>query len=1683
MAVVGLFIVVDDWDCVSLLVAYVPVISALWISKAGGNTWRLGMLFILSLLPTAFAMDGSTSGNSGGPLRCILSRLDYTAWVVFASMLESYCRLGTHGDKCALPFQFKDRELYVRRQAQTFLESEVTAEQVGGADALAVHVRAMRNMTMEEYRVFMVASEFMTTFDDVAAAEKWSSENELLYWRLAGATAHCHEAQLIVRKHGPPAYAQGDGRGAYDELEAAACGYGPGGESMEGNLTQLFSMDVKDVTLKSLVTTHYDLYQRIMAMQDVNVDTILKHSLLRYIREHPDYVSLQSVEDKCADPEVDYKKANKMVMETIARKAAHFASGSSALLGAGRRDGSRNRNNRNRSRDEREREYGDGADVHCYKCGMPGIKSNTPHTCNIEGSHRKHAKFDREKALRLLGRPKPDHTVPSMLANPAVPQDVLARLDAVEALVGRVTSRSGADGSAASPAVDAPLADGWMAIVVRRDVALSARPKPTPANVVTAVLDTGATMHIFGDKAVFATLRPSPGFTVQGISGVVTAAGVGTVSLIYESAGSRHAVDLHDCLYVPNLPHNLLSCRRLIESGADVDFSASGASVGAPWLTVRLVAGCDAGLWVFRFRSEVKAHHALIAPRAPASSSATAAVWHRRFAHSPISGSLVDLRSRVRDLRVTKSADLHDPTTCRVCRLYKAKRRPHGDASGFMTSSGPAQLVHVDGAEPAGMPRSKEGYRGFYVFVDDFDSSVFVAGYSVKSQALQCYQAYFSWVRATLPAVAANGAPTRLSVCVKSDYASELSAGDVKRFLEQYGHGRLHSSPHAPSENSVAERAVQTVKTYGRVLHHDASFRPDMWYMAVSMAAFILMFLPATRNGGVTPYERRWNATPTVSFLRAPGCLVYYYNYTSGKAKFTDQKAKMGVLVGYDLHSRSYKVLSLDSDRVIRSSDCAFDENVFPLASAETRAPKQAADERTSGLQHGQVEGDAPLQLPLRQRGDDTNGSNLLERYADDILSTDDSNLLQRYSDAMPSTPVSSTAPVLPIESSGAAEVPRTVEFDEEVVNQEAPSEDWIGDRFETPDLPVGATRSGSSYRSTTAEAPPRVLHALAFVAQSTDQNEVTQLPNEPEYGYAFRVKGGTETVFGIYEPGSYKEAISCPDADRWRESMAAEWEALKRLSAFEQVPLKEVPPGVRPISSRWVFKVKPDKLKSRLVIRGFLQDTSGLSTFAPTVKMMTLRLLIALATFLGWPLHQMDVCNAFLNADLPDPNTFMRLPEGYEQDGMVVRLKKALYGLKNSPREWNLELSNYLRKIGLRRSVLDACLFVLVDAGTVVLLLAVHVDDLIITGKPANIAWLVAKMKSAFKMEDLGRPETILGMDIHYETDGSIRLCQESYINKLLHRFGNSKPFKPRPTPMEQGCKLTKKDESTAQTSFPYRELVASLLYLAICTRPDIAFTVKELSRFLNFPGKKMIAVAMRCLHYVGTFKSFGLRFHYELRKVAGAFLYTGAPVTAYSDASFADGEDRRSTAGGVVMFNGTAIMWWSKTLKTVALSSQDAELMALSDCTREVVFLQNLLDSVGYSVPKVRLHGDNVGSLFVAENPGDHQKTKHIEVRYFFVRQKVEEGRVVLRFVPTAQQYADGLTKALAKGPHREGFATIQGFDEFPSAEIHIGSRHGEPCDKEASPVALVATPSVCRAHGGVSGSQMIDPSRDCR
>ena len=391
-----------------------------------------------------------------------------------------------------------------------------------------------------------------------------------------------------------------------------------------------------------------------------------------------------------------------------------------------------------------------------------------------------------------------------------------------------------------------------------------------------------------------------------------------------------------------------------------------------------------------------------------------------------------------------------------------------------------------------------------------------------------------------------------------------------------------------------------------------------------------------------------------------------------------------------------------------------------------------------------------------------------------------------------------------------------------------------------------------------------QMYHDSAVIAEEALFAELCSKLIEDEHLATAHTAFALSAAAGFYghEPNTYAEAVNCKDHAMWKHAMDKEMNGLDRLGVFESVPLSQVPSGTKLISNKWVYKIKPDKYKARLVIRGFMQHDPG-ETFAPTLKMVTLRLIFAIAAVLGFVLRQMDVCNAFVNADAPkgDP-VYTPFPQGYGVNGYVLKLKKALYGLKGSPRAWYEHLKAFLLNLGFGISEMDPCLFTYFEEHTLVLIVAVYVDDLIIGGTLKFAEWFANEIKKEFLMEDLGEPKRILGIEVTQDQD-CITLNQGSYVDKILKRF-DFEDCTPKWTPMESKLRLTADDQNDWESvkDFPYRSLVACMLYLAVCTRFDIAYAVKELCRFLEKPGSAMVAAAKRVLRYVKATKKNGLKY-----------------------------------------------------------------------------------------------------------------------------------------------------------------------------------------------------------------------------
>lgn len=488
--------------------------------------------------------------------------------------------------------------------------------------------------------------------------------------------------------------------------------------------------------------------------------------------------------------------------------------------------------------------------------------------------------------------------------------------------------------------------------------------------------------------------------------------------------------------------------------------------------------------------------------------------------------------------------------------------------------------------------------------------------------------------------------------------------------------------------------------------------------------------------------------------------------------------------------------------------------------------------------------------------------------------------------------------------------------------------------------------------------------------------------------------------------PKSYNEAMKTRQREKWKKAMNDELESLQENETWDLV---QRPANVNVIKNRWVFRVKPpingeSRYKARLVAKGYVQKY-GIDydeTFSPVARYDSIRTLLAIAAIKGMKITQFDVKTAFLYGTLQE-EVYLEQPEGFEdRTDRVCRLKKSLYGLKQAPRCWNKRFIQFMKETGFKTSTADPCVFYRINQGKT-LYAAIYVDDGLLVGTDEQ------EIKSFFKLLETefkittGSLENFLGMQIQYDGDGSISINQEEYTNKILKRFGMHEANAVS-TPIG---KEEVKDSPDVKGKVPYREAVGSLMYLTAATRPDIAFSVNKAARAMENPTEKDWSNVKRIFKYLKGTSSYCISYRND-----------GKPLKIYSDADFGgDTASRRSTTGVVVVLAGGAISWTSQLQRTVSLSTTEAELIAASEGAKELIWMKRLLTELLGLNQLPTLYVDNASAIKLAKNPEYHKRSKHIDIRYFYVREKYLNGELKLEHIDGQKQLADLFTKSLDK------------------------------------------------------------------
>ncbi|GJS42263.1 retrovirus-related pol polyprotein from transposon TNT 1-94 [Tanacetum coccineum] len=486
-----------------------------------------------------------------------------------------------------------------------------------------------------------------------------------------------------------------------------------------------------------------------------------------------------------------------------------------------------------------------------------------------------------------------------------------------------------------------------------------------------------------------------------------------------------------------------------------------------------------------------------------------------------------------------------------------------------------------------------------------------------------------------------------------------------------------------------------------------------------------------------------------------------------------------------------------------------------------------------------------------------------------------------------------------------------------------------------------------------------------------------------------------------IVEPKNIKEAMA---DSAWIEAMQDELHQFDRLKVWELV---DKPFGKMIIKLKWLWKNKKDedqtviRNKARLVAKGYAQE-EGIDfeeSFAPVARLEAVWIFVAYAAHKSFPIYQMDMKTAFLNGPLKE-EVYVAQPEGFvdpDHPEKVYLLRKALYGLKQAPRAWYDELSNFLMSKGFTKGTIDPTLFK-IKYGEGILLEQIYVDDIIFGSTNPKYSKRFEKlMHSRFEISLMGEMKFFLGLQIHQSPKG-IFINQAKYALEILkkHNMDNCHSIG---TPLATKPKLDVDLSGEPVDQSDYRSKIGSLMYLT-SSRPDLVQVVCYCARYQARPTQKHLKEVKRIFKYLKGTINMGLWYPKDY----------GFELTAFSDADHAGCIDtRKSTSGGIQFLGDKLVSWMSKKQNCTAMSSAEAEYVALSASCAQVMWMRTQLQDYGFNYNKIPLYCDSQSAIAISCKAVQHSHTKHIHTRYHFIKEQVENDIIKLYFVRTEYQLAD--------------------------------------------------------------------------
>jgi hypothetical protein len=1133
----------------------------------------------------------------------------------------------------------------------------------------------------------------------------------------------------------------------------------------------------------------------------------------------------------------------------------------------------------------------------------------------------------------------------------------------------------------------------------------------TLANSSSAVvLDSGAGRTVIPSSGTLLNGSAASDVQITVANGQILASPMRGTAVI-AAAGSLQ-LHVKNALQHAQIDRPLLSVGSVVTDDAkvrEIVFRKEGAAAFTPTGEILFTASLRDGVYILNTDAETCRQVAqfflprsgsvtIAAATTEIAVTADAELLHQRCCHRSYDGmrALVDSKAVIGIGEVKlPSAGLDSSHRCDGCSKGKAHRRPFGDhlTAGTIARHTLAR-IHADVAGPIPV-ESLGGSHYFLVLLDEWSQHGFVVPLKQKSDAAEKIIDFCREARTR------HG---RHVVEFHSDGGGEFVNEKLAQFFRKNGTTQTTTVAHTPQHNGKAERLIRTLAEWTNATLTHAGAAKLFWAHAVDTVMYARNRTQVCQKEnaektdlGATPHHRWFelSSPSSIEHLRVFGCDAdVHYTVSPGlKLKKFESKSRLCMFVGYDAKKGdAWRFYDPTKGVVFTSRDAKFYEDRFTISHAVREKQLDTAD--------GQESEDDEDWLSRTTFDNEIKLAQIISREA---------------------AAAESPSPISDSDDSGeendsdhAGEAPEV--DSEDAANVDVPS---VSNSSAPP------TQGASTSVAPTAEAPRRSTRdrQQTHFYGKVNGNLAQARSIFAGLAVALAEEAADAEVPNLGVPRTFAEAWADP---AWRTAVIRELAAHATNGTWEFVQL---PPGAKAIGNRYVFAVKlnPDgteeRKKVRLTAQGFAQR-EGIDyneTYAPVLNYHTLRAILALAAAGDWEIHQIDVETAFLNATVEE-DLYMRVPDGVEAPpGTVCKLRKALYGIKQAPHAWHADIAaTLIDTMGYRPSTQDPCLFLKRSRTDRMILFPLFVDDSFPTCHTTDLAEMLedkAILMRRYKIKDTGDAKSLLGMRI--TRDRSLRIIyldQSAYIARLLADYGATSA-RPKHTPQRLDESKQNDDTTEAAPTLEQRQayyaLVGSLLYLALSTRPDICGAVNNLARSLTNPTAKARSDAWHLLCYLVATADLRLTYSGDATKRA---------LIGYSDANWAGrggDNDGKSTSGWIVKLGSGPISWSSKKQNMVALSTTESEYVAVSLAAQEIIWLRYLLIECGVTGnAATKLYCDNTAAIALSENSKISQRTKHINVRYHFIRDCVKAGTIEVKWVSTQRQPADLLTKPL--GPH---------------------------------------------------------------